>query len=216
MKRVARIAVGAVAAVTMTSALTSVGAGAYAQAGDQHGVRHQQGHHGHHQGPRLEHDGSPRVLLRLGRLDRRLGGAIRHRLTPLTDADRAALRSNAVADRSTVETVAARFSSAPTRRHLVTARALLHTYHPQRYVAATAILRRSGRTAESIADLTARVVPGSAAAAELSTAADLLAGIRAHHFTARTDRAEMRNARLEVSVARGLVAEVGSALATGP
>lgn len=207
MKRVARIAVGAVAAVAAV-AVTSVGTDAYAAAG------HPQGGH-HHHAPRVEHDGSPHVLLALGRLDRRLGGAIRHGLTPLTEADRAALRSNAVEDRSTVESAASRFSSAPSRHHLIVARALLRTYHPHRYVAAAAILSRSGRTAVSIVDLQAQVTPGSAGAAELATAADLLAGIRAHHFTARTDRGEMRDARVEVRVARGLVAEVRAGLSAG-
>jgi hypothetical protein len=205
MKRASRIAVGAVVTLAMSSAATSVGTDAYA-----HGVHHR-GSHQHRAG--VEHDGSFRVLLALGRLDRRLDGAIRHQLTPLTDASGAILRSNAVADRSTVESVATRFSSAPTRRHLDAARSLLRTYHPERYVAASAILRRSGRTTAAIVGLRTLVAPGSLPAAQLSTAADLLAGIRPHRFTARTDRAEMRDVRLELGVARALVARVRSALA---
>lgn len=204
MKRLARSAAGAVAAVALTGAVTCAGADAYASTAHRHG--------GHHAA--VEHDGSPHVLLALGRLDRRLGGALRHRLTPLTDTDATILRSNAVADRSAVESVATRYSTAPTRRHLSDARTLLRSFHPERYVAATAILRRSAATSASIAALQPQVAEHSMGASQLSTAARLLGAIRARHFTARTDRTEMRDARLEVRIARGIVARVRAELAS--
>jgi hypothetical protein len=204
MKRLTRLALGAVSVALMTSAVSNVGSDAYAAGHAQRGHHHS-----------VVHDGSPRVLLALGRLDHRLGGALRHRLTPLTAADATILRSNAVADRSAVESVATRYSTAPTRSHLTAARALLRSFHPERYVAASAILRRQARTAVAILQLRTRVAINSIAASQLSTARGLLDAIRARHFTARTDRAEMRDARLEVKVARGIVARVRAELAPG-
>jgi hypothetical protein len=201
MKRLTRLAVGALTAAVMVGTVSATGAAASASPG------HRQGHH-----HSVALDGSPHVLIALGRLDRRLGGAL-HRLTPLPDVDATILRSNAVADRSTVESVATKYSSAPTRRHLSAAIRLLRAFHPERYVAATTILRRSARTTAKIAQLRAQVAPDTTAASELAAASRFLRSVRARHFTARTDREAMHNARLEVRIARGIVARVAADLA---
>lgn len=203
MKRLARVAAGALAAAVMTTALTATGAGAYAAA--------EHGHRAHHAA--VEQDGSPRVLMALGRLDHRLDGALRHRLAPLSATDATILRSNWVADRSAVQHAANRYSVAPTRRHLAAARTLLRSFHPRRYVAASAILRRASTTAESIRALSSLVPADTLAASELTTATTLLSAIRVRHFTARCDSSEMRRAREEVKAARALVARVRAELA---
>jgi hypothetical protein len=196
MTRAVRLVICAVAAL----AVTSVGTDAYA------GSVSLDGSHGHHRP--VEHDGSARVLVALGRLDRQLARSIRNRLSPLTDADRAAIQANAASDKATVEAVAAAYSSTPTAGHLHRARGLLETYRPQRYVRATGILRRSGRTSAAIVRLRDRLVPGGSEAPYLNAAASLLAGVWARGFTARTDAHEMHAARDAVAEARILVNEV--------
>jgi hypothetical protein len=218
MKRAPRIAVCAAVALAATSVWTDASAHPGRPGGTSalSAAHHQSGHHprGHHQAE-VEDDGSGRVLLALGRLDRRLAGALRHRLASLSDRDRAALRRNRASDQSAVETVATAYSQSPTGRHLHTARGLLHSFHAERYVRAAAILRRSGRTAASIVDLSTRVLPGSADAADLATASGLLTDAGAHRFTARTQPAAMRAARQEVARARVLVDHVRADLPTG-
>src|SRR5204862_2003681 len=114
----------------VTLALTGVGASA--EAYGSHG-RRQGGHHGSeaaHQHTRLEQDGSSRVLHALGRLDRRLVHATRdHRLTPLTDADRAALQINADTDEAAVEAAATAYSAHPSPGNLAAAEDVLRGYH---------------------------------------------------------------------------------------
>lgn len=218
MKRAPRIAVCAAVALAATSVWSDASAHPSHPGGTpaHHAAHHQTGHprRGHHH-VEVEYDGSGRVLLALGRLDRRLAGALRHRLAALSDQDQVALRSNRASDQSAVETVATAYSQSPTGRHLHAARGLLHSYHPERYVRAAAILRRSGRTAASIVSLSTRVVPGSTDAADLSTASGLLAAAEAHRFTARTEPAAMRAARQEVARARVLVHRVRADLPTG-
>ncbi|HEX3930296.1 MAG TPA: hypothetical protein VHW64_06300 [Nocardioides sp.] len=201
MTRAARIAVCAIAAVLMASVGTTANALPARHGGTHH-------HHRH-----LEHDGSTRVLLALGRLDRQLARSIRHRLSPLTDADRAIVRANAASDQATVEAVATAYSSTPSDHHLDLARGLLRSYHPQRYIRGTAILRRAGRCADTIVRIRPSVAPGSRAATELRTAARLLGGIRPHTITAHTSSAAMARVRHAVQRARSLVQHVRAGLA---
>jgi hypothetical protein len=204
MTRAARIAVCLVASLSMTGTLTGVAVNAWAAPIDRHG-QHQ--HHRH-----LQHDGSPHVLLALGRLDRQLTRSIRHRLSPLTDADRAIIRAHAATDQATVEAVAAAYSRQPSDHHLDTARGLLHSYHPERYYRGTGMLRRANHAAQAIVRLEQRVVPGGSAQADLTRAAELLARVRARTFSARTPSGEMARARYAVQQARSLVQRVREGL----
>jgi hypothetical protein len=199
MTRAARLAVGVVVVVMTVAAI-----GASAQADS---VLPRRGGTHHHHRP-LEHDGSARVLHALGRLDRQLARSIRHRLSPLTDADRATIRANAALDQAAVEAVAAAYSTTPSGRHLEVARGLLRSYHPERYVRATAILRRGAHAADGIAHLQRRVPPDSPDGADLATAATLLTQVSAQGFTARTTASDMRSARAAVKQARTLVQQV--------
>jgi hypothetical protein len=203
MNRTARVAVGALA----TLALTGVGTGAQADTAPRYGMPH---HHA-----RVEQDGSTHVLRALGRLDRRLDHATRaSRLDPLTDADRAALRTNVASDEAAVEAVATAYSLDPTSGHLAAATGVLRTFHPRRYVGATNILRHGERTASAIAALEPLVTPGSTDERDLATAAGLLAGVSADAFGATTPRVTMKAARHAVARARGLVGQVRDDLGT--
>jgi hypothetical protein len=193
MTRAARIALCAIAAVLMTSLGTNA---------DALPARHDRAHHHRRH---IEHDGSSHVLLALGRLDRQLARSIRHRLSPLTDADRAIVRANAASDQATVEAVATAYSSTPSDHHLDLARGLLRDYRPQRYIRGTAILRRAGRCAETILRLRLRVDLGSTGSADLTRAAGLLAGVHPDRITAHTTVATMTRTRHAVQTARGLV-----------
>lgn len=204
MTRAARIAVCAIAAVVMT--LTGVDANAL----PAHHGRARQQHHRH-----LEHDGNGHVLLALGRLDRQLARSIRHRLSPLTDADRAIVRANALSDQATVEAVATAYSATPSDHHLDLARGLLRHYRPQRYIRGTAILRRAGHAAAGIVRLRLRVVAGSAEDADLTAAARLLSGVHPHNITAHTRASSMAQVRHAVQKARALVQHVRAVLAGG-
>jgi hypothetical protein len=202
MKRTARLAVCVVAAVAF------VGVGTDAQALGGH--RHARHHH-----TRIEHDGSPRVLHALGRLDRRLERATRdRRLAPLSDADRAALQTNVTVDEAAVEAAATAYSVDPTAASLAAAKDLLRSYHADRYVVATNILRHSRRTAIAISTLQVLVVPGSDDDTALATASGLLAGAPASGFTATMTRARLHAARRAVAQARALVGQVRADLAT--
>jgi hypothetical protein len=208
MKRASRTAARAVGSVVaLLSALALVVVAGVATSASAHPGRP---HHAHHGG--LEHDGSGHVLLALGRLDQHLAGALRHRLEALAPTDRAALLTHQASDLDSVETVATAYSQAPTGRHLHSAQSLLHSYRPQRYVRAAAMLSRGGRAAASIVALGTQVGTGTTEAADLATAARLLAEARAHRFSARTQPADMRAARREIARARGLVHEVRAAL----
>lgn len=201
MKRTARLAVCAVA----TFALTGVGTAAQAQTGHRHA-------HGRHH-TRVEHDGNAHVLRALGRLDRRLVHATRaQRLSALTDADRAALRSNAAADEAAVEAAATAYAFRPTRQTFTDARTVLETFHHGRYVVATTILRRTAELAAEVATLQPQVAPGSSDETDLASAASLLAGVEASDFSATTDRATLRSARQAVVRARALVTAVAADL----
>ena len=203
MNRTARVVVGLLA----TLALTGVGAGAQAHTAPRHGMPH------HHS--RLEQDGSTHVLRALGRLDRRLDHATRaYRLAPLTDADRAALRTNVASDEAAVEAVATAYSVNPTSGHLAAAKDVLTSFHPRRYVGAANILRHGERTATAIAALQPLVTPGGTDESDLATAAGLLAGVSADAFDATTSRATMNAARHAVARARGLVGQVRDDLTT--
>jgi hypothetical protein len=206
MKRASRMALCALVAL----AATSVGGAASARDGQagHHDTHHGRHHHAGHHHAGLGYDGSGRVLVALGRLDRRLAGALRHRLTSLSAEDRVALRSNQASDQTAVETVATAYSQAPTGRHLHSALELLRGYRPERYVRAAAILSRGGRTAAAITDLSPLVAPESADAADLATASQLLTAAQDHHFTARTEQADMREARQQVAAAGALVDRV--------
>jgi hypothetical protein len=201
MKRTARLAVCAVAALAL------VGTGTDAQALGGH--RHKPHHH-----TRIEHDGSPRVLRALGRLDRRLDHATRdRRLAALSDEDRAALRTNVAGDEATVEAAATAYSVDPSGDSLAAAKDVLRGYHADRYVVATNILRHSRRTATAIAALQPLVVPGSDDETALTTASGLLAGAPASGFSATTTRASLHAARHAVAQARVLVGQVRADLA---
>jgi hypothetical protein len=202
MNRTVRVAVGALA----TLALAGVGSGAEASSVSRLGMPHHQ--------VRLEHDGSTHVLRALGRIDRRLDHATRaHRLAPLTDSDRAALRANVAADEATVEAVATAYSVDPTNAHLAAAKGVLTSFRAQRYVGATNILRHSEHTAAAIATLESLVVPGGTDETDLAAATGLLAGLSADAFTATTPRTTMKAARHAVARARGLVGHVRDDLA---
>jgi hypothetical protein len=203
MKRTARLAVCAVAAL----ALVGVGTDAQGLGGHRHTRHHQ---------TRIEHDGSPRVLLALGRLDRRLEHATRdRRLAPLTDADRAALRTNVTRDEAAVEAAATAYSVDPSVETLAAAKDVLSSYHADRYVVATNILRHSRRTATAITALQAVVVPGSDDETALATASGLLADAPASGFRATTTRARMHAARRAVAQARALFGQVRADLRAG-
>jgi hypothetical protein len=200
---------GRIVACALVALLLCVTVGAAADAAANH---HPVGRHHH---PRLAQDGSSHVLLALGRLDRRLGLSIRHRLAPLPQADAATIRSNAASDRARVEAAATAYSSAPSHTHLDAARTLLHRYHPERYVGATALLRRARHAQAAIARLRLRVTPLGPASADLRFAAGLLAGVHARDFTARTTSAAMRDHRVAIRTARALVRRVRAELAAG-
>ncbi len=202
MKRTVRLAVCAVAALTL------VGVGTDAQALGGH-------RHPHHH-TRIEHDGSPHVLRALGRLSRRLDHATRdRRLVSLSDDDRAALKTNVAADEAAVEAVATAYSVEPSGESRAAAKVVLRHYHADRYVVATNILRRSHATAAAIADLQALVVPASVDETALATASGLLAGVPASGFSATSTRPSLHAARHAVTQARALVAQVRADLATG-
>lgn len=193
MKRTSRLALCVVAAI----ALGGVGTDAQALGGHRH----------HH--TRIEHDGSPRVLRSLGRLDRRLDHATRdRRLSLLSDGDRAGLRTNVAGDEAAVEAAATAYSVNPSGDSRAAAQEVLRSYHADRYVVATNILRHSRRTAAAIAGLQALVVPGSDDATALTVASGLLADAPASGFSATTTRARLHDARQAVAQARVLVAQV--------
>jgi hypothetical protein len=155
------------------------------------------------------------LLHALGRLDRRLDHATRdRRLAPLSDADRAALQTNVTVDEAAVEAAATAYSVDPTVASLAAAKDVLRSYHADRYVVATNILRHSRRTATAISTLQALVVPGSDDDVALATASGLLAGAPASGFSATTTRARLHTARHAVAQARALVAQVRADLAT--
>jgi hypothetical protein len=193
-------------AVCVLATLTLVGVGTGAQA--------QGGHRLHHHA-RIEHDGSPRVLRALGRLDRKLEHATRaRRLAPLPDSDRTALQTNVATDEATVEAAATAYSLDPADDTLAAAEAVLKGYHADRYVVATNILRHRRRTAAAVAALQPLVVPGSDDETALATATGLLAGVSASGFSATTTWASLHAARRTVEQARALVGQVRADLAT--
>jgi hypothetical protein len=199
MKRTAQLAVCVAATLVLT------GVGTDAQAHHAHGRQH----------TRIEHDGNSRVLLALGRLDRRLDRATRpHRLASLTDADRAAQRTNVAADDSAVEEAATAYAYRPSRRSFGDARTVLKTFHHSRYVVATNILRRAAEVQAAIAELQPQVALGSADEAALASAGQLLAGVRASDFRATTRHATVTAARQAVARAGALVTQVRDDLAT--
>jgi hypothetical protein len=201
MKRTARLAVCAVAAL----ALAGVGTDAQARGTHDHGRHHAQ----------VERDGNTHVLRALGRLDRRLVQATRTpRLAPLTDADRAALRTNAATDEATVEAAATAYAYRPSARTFTDARTVLATFHHGRYVAATRILSRAAAVEAAVTELQPRVRSGSPDAAALTRASELLAAVEARDFRATTDRAAITAARRAVAQARALVGQVRADLDT--
>lgn len=207
MKSTARLGVCAVATLALVGAGVGVGTDAQAQAAPRHGTAQ------HH--TRIEHDGSTRVLRALGHLERRLDHATRSkRLAPLTDADRAALQTNAAVDEAAVEAAATAYSAHPSGSTLAAAKDVLKGYHPQRYVAATNILRHSERTAAQIAALQTLVAPGGDEETALAAATDLLSRASATGFSATTNRSGLHAARHAAAHARALVGQVRAALTT--
>lgn len=207
MKSTSRLGVCAVATLAFVGVGVGVGTDAQAHAGPRHGPAQ---HHTH-----IEHDGSTRVLRSLGHLERRLDHATRSkRLAPLTDADRASLQTNAALDESAVEAAATAYAAHPSDSTLAAAKDVLKGYRPQRYVAATNILRHSERTATRIAALQTLVAPGSDDENTLVTATDLLSRAPATGFSATTTGADLHAARHAVAHARVLVGRVRAALTT--